>query len=61
MSGGEAEAKLAAGYALNRRRLRAMEGPLVSMGNLDTRYPIFSNFRVKSQSSEEYSVESLDR
>lgn len=44
----------------NRRRLRAMEEPPLSIENLDTRHPVFSNFRVESQSGEEYTVEIRD-
>ena len=47
-------------HEINRRRLRAMEEPPLSIENLDPRHPIFSNFRVKSQSGEEYMVEIRD-
>ena len=47
-------------HELNRRRLRAMEEPPLSIENLDPRHPVFSNFRVKSQSGEEYTVEIRD-
>ena len=47
-------------HELNRRRLRAMEEPPVSIENLDSRHPVFSNFKVSSQSGEEYSVEIRD-
>lgn len=47
-------------HEIKRRRLRAMEEPPVSIVNLDPRHPIFSNFRVKSQSGEEYTVEIRD-
>jgi ERCC4-related helicase len=43
-----------------RRRLRAIEEPPLSIENLDPKHPVFSNFRVKSQSGEEYTVEIRD-
>ncbi|RKX38487.1 MAG: hypothetical protein DRP64_15620, partial [Verrucomicrobia bacterium] len=47
-------------HELSRRRLRAMEEPPISIENLDSRHPVFSNFKVSSQSGEEYSVEIRD-
>ena len=47
-------------HEVNRRRLRAMEEPPRSIENLDTRHPIFSNFKVCSQSGAEYTVEIRD-
>ncbi len=47
-------------HELNRRRLRAMEEPPVSIENLDPRHPVFSNFKVCSQSGAEYSIEIRD-
>jgi len=47
-------------HEVNRRRLRAMENPPVSIENLNPAHPIFSNFEVCSQSGETYSVEIRD-
>ncbi len=47
-------------HEINRRRLRAMEEPPLSIENLNPKHPVFSNFRVKSQSGEEYTVEIRD-
>ena len=47
-------------HEVNRRRLRAMEEPPLSIENLDPRNPVFSNFKVRSQSGAEYSVEIRD-
>jgi len=47
-------------HELNRRQLRAMEEPPVSIENLDPRHPVFSSFKVCSQSGEEYSIEIRD-
>ncbi len=44
----------------NRRRLRAIESPPLSIENTDPRHPILSNFKVSSQSGAEYSVEIRD-
>ena len=47
-------------HEVNRRRLRAMEEPPLSIENLNPTHPIFSNFKVCSQSGETYSVEIRD-
>ncbi len=47
-------------HEVNRRRLRAMENPPVSIENLNPKHPIFSNFEVCSQSGETYCVEIRD-
>jgi len=47
-------------HEVNRRRLRAMEEPPLSIENLDPKHPVFSNFKVRSQSGGEYAVEIRD-
>ncbi len=47
-------------HEVNRRRLRAMEEPPLSIENIAPKHPIFSSFLVKSQSGEEYTVEIRD-
>ncbi len=47
-------------HEVNRRRLRAMENPPVSIENLNPKHPIFSTFEVCSQSGETYCVEIRD-
>lgn len=47
-------------HEVNRRRLRAIEEPPLSIENLEPKHPIFSSFLVKSQSGEEYTVEIRD-
>ncbi|HIE55563.1 MAG TPA: hypothetical protein EYP90_10335, partial [Chromatiaceae bacterium] len=47
-------------HEVNRRRLRAMEEPPLSIENLDPKHPVFSNFKVYSQSGREYAVEIRD-
>lgn len=47
-------------HEVNRRRLRAIEEPPVSITNLDERHPFFSNFEVVSQSGATYTVEIRD-
>jgi hypothetical protein len=47
-------------HEINRRRLRAMEEPPVSIENMDARHPVYSNFRVYSQGGAEYSIEIRD-
>ena len=47
-------------HEINRRRLRAVEEPPLKIENLTPRHPVFSNFRVHSQSGEQYSIEIRD-
>ena len=47
-------------HEVNRRRLRAMENPPVSIENLNPKHPVFSTFEVCSQSGETYSIEIRD-
>jgi len=47
-------------HEVNRRRLRAIESPPLSIETLDEKHPIFSNFKVQSQSGETYSIEIRD-
>jgi len=47
-------------HEVNRRRLRAIEEPPLSIENKNPTHPVFSNFKVCSQSGETYSVEIRD-
>ncbi len=47
-------------HEVNRRRLRAIEEPPLSIENTNPTHPIFSNFEVCSQSGETYSIEIRD-
>lgn len=47
-------------HELDRRRLRAIEEPPISIENKDPHHPIYSNFTVRSQSGAVYSVEIRD-
>jgi len=47
-------------HEVNRRRLRAIEEPPLSIKNLNPTHPVFSNFKVCSQSGETYSIEIRD-
>lgn len=47
-------------HEIDRRRLRAIEEPPVAIENTDHVEPVFSNFKVKSQSGSTYVIEIRD-